>query len=374
MADSRRGLASNGLVVSLRAQCGLEMWGDSADNKKELSGIEGLSEMFRRMPVGLYRTAPGGELLAANMALANLLGYDTVDELKTARASVESVYVDPSQREKWIEAISEVGVIQEFDVELKRPDGSTLWVQDTARAIRDETGSILFFEGALIEVTEKVMAKKAKDEFIATVSHELRNPIAVMLGLGEELASHYETFSDEDRREMAQLIARQAEDASWLIEDLLVAYRDDASRLAVSPSDFDITKQAERVLEVAERPIRLEVRGEESQVHADPRRTRQIIRNLVSNAIRYGGDEVVIRIEPIGDRVELSVCDSGQAIASLEVEKIFRPFETGSGEQHPKSVGLGLTVARRLARLMEGDLVYRFSDGLSCFVLSLPSA
>lgn len=344
-----------------------------ADENREMSDVQGLSSMFRRMPVALYRTSPNGEILAANVALANLLGFDTVDEAKAGLASVDSVYVDPSQRRNWVEQL-EAGVIYEFDVELRRRDGSTVWVSDTARAVRDESGEVLFYEGALIDVTEKVKARRAKDEFIATVSHELRNPIAVMLGLGEELSTHYETFDDEDRRELAKLIARQAEDASWLIEDLLVAYRDDLSKVSIAAEEFDLTKATERVLEVVEGDVSLEVHGGEALVLADPRRTRQIIRNLVSNAFRYGGKDVSVKAEPIGDRIELTVSDSGPEIPSQEVERLFKAFETGTGKQHPKSVGLGLSVARRLARLMDGDLVYRYQDDMSCFVLSLPRA
>jgi len=118
----------------------------------------------------------------------------------------------------------------------------------------------------------------------------------------------------------------------------------------------------------------VEVLAEPTSTYADPRRTRQILRNLVSNALRYGGDEVAIQIEPIGDRVELRVCDSGPPIQAHEVERVFRPFEIGTGSQHPKSVGLGLSVARKLARLMDGDLTYRYQSGRSTFVLSLPAA
>lgn len=352
---------------------GLEESAVLADNHREMPVIEELSELFLRMPVALYRTTEGGKILAANTAMANLLGYVTVEELMADLATIETVYVDPSQRKHWIDEISVANAVNDFDVELKRSDGSTVWVRDTARAIRDVDGRIAYFEGALIDQTEKIKAKQASDEFLATVSHELRNPIAVMLGMGEELANNYDTFSDEDRRDMARLIARQADDAAWLIEDLLVAYRADVGRVAISPQDFEITKETERVLEVVDQPIELEVRGEESRVHADPRRARQIIRNLVSNAIRYGGEQVFVRIEPTGDRVEVRVCDDGEAIPQQELERIFKPFETGTGEQHPKSVGLGLSVARKLARLMEGDLTYRHVEGFSCFVLSLPS-
>ena len=339
-----------------------------------MTGIEELGDLFQRMPVALYRTSPNGNLLAANTALANLLGFDSVEIARQELATVETVYVDPAERGRWLEAIDKAGIVYDFDVELKRPDGTTVWVQDTARAVRDDQGQVVYYEGALIDMTEKVRVQKAKDEFLATVSHELRSPIAVVLGMGEELANNYDSFSDEDRRDMANVIARQADDASWLIEDLLVAYRDDISRLPVSLQDFDIIKSVQRVLEVIDYPVALEVRGEEALVHADSRRTRQVVRNLVSNALRHGGDRVVMRIEPVGDHVEVRVCDDGDAIDVDEVERIFKPFETAGGSPHPRSVGLGLPVARKLARLMEGDLTYRHANRMSCFVLSLPAA
>ncbi len=335
--------------------------------------MDDIGDFFRRIPVALYRTTPDGKLVSGNDALARMLGYDNLEEMQANVISVGTIYVDPDNRFHWLEMMAVKGIVHDFDVELVRPDGSTIWVQDTACAVKDSKGRILHFDGALIDITGKVEARRAKDEFVATVSHELRNPIAVVVGLGEELFANYDTFTDEDRREIAALIARQAEDASWLIEDLLVAYRDDVSRVTVFPQVFDIVKETERVLEVVDYPIAVEVRGEEARVYADPRRTRQIVRNLVSNALRYGGAEVSIRMEVIGDRLELRVCDNGPPIDSEDVEKIFRPFERGSGPEHPKSVGLGLSVGRRLARLMNGDLTYRHSNGMTCFVLSLPS-
>jgi signal transduction histidine kinase len=206
------------------------------------------------------------------------------------------------------------------------------------------------------------------------VSHELRNPIAVVVGLGEELANNYESFTDMQRRDIAHLIARQADEAGWLIEDLLVAYRDDLDQLRVTPETFDVIKEIERVLEVVDYPIATPTYEGSTSVYADPGRTRQILRNLVSNAIRYGGDKIEMRLARVGDRIEIGVSDSGGPISEADVERIFRPYEQGSGPQHPKSVGLGLTVARRLARLMDGDLVYRYESGWSNFVLSLPSA
>jgi Amt family ammonium transporter len=339
-----------------------------------MNGMDELKAFFTRMPVAFYRTSTTGKLVAANPALANVLGFDSVEELLTRLATVETVYMEPGERALWLDRIASEGVILDFDVELARPDGKTIWVRDSARAIRDENGEIQYYEGSLVDVTDKMEAQKDKDDFIATVSHELRNPLAAMLGLGRELADNYETFTDEDRREMAEMIARQADDASWLIEDLLVAYRHNLSQVAVTLQQFDVTKEIERVLEVVDRPIEIRVLNGAPHLMADPRRTRQILRNLVSNAMRYGGDELQVSIAEAGDRVEVKVQDSGERIPHAEVERIFRAYERGKGPSHSGSVGLGLNVARRLARLMDGDLTYRYQDGWSSFVLSLPSA
>jgi PAS domain S-box-containing protein len=336
--------------------------------------MDDLTAFFNRMPVAFYRTSTDGALVAANRALAGILGYESVPDLMDAVETVESVYMDPPQRAQWLETMATLGVVLDFDVELTRPDGSTIWVRDSARAIRGEDGEITYYEGSLVDVTDKIHAQTEKDEFVATVSHELRNPLAAILGLGRELADNYDSFSDDDRREMAEVIARQADDASWLIEDLLVAYRRDINQVAISIEEFDVTKEVERVLEAADKNITLELVETSTMVAADPRRTRQILRNLVSNATRYGTDPIQIAMVKVGDRIEVKVQDAGEPISDVDMERMFRSYERGKAPHHPKSVGLGLSVARRLARLMDGDLVYRHQDGWSTFVLSLPSA
>ncbi|HZD23516.1 MAG TPA: PAS domain S-box protein, partial [Acidimicrobiia bacterium] len=202
--------------------------------------IGGIEELFARLPVALYRSTPEGTLLAGNPALARLLGYTSVDEMMGRAESVAAVYVDASKRQVWLDRIAESGEVHDFEAEFKRRDGDTVWVQDTARAVYDDDGRLLYCEGALIDVTEKVKAKKARDEFVATVSHELRNPVAVLLGLAQELAADYDGFSDRERLEIVELMAGQADDASWIIEDLLVAQREDMSQVSVAKEAFNV--------------------------------------------------------------------------------------------------------------------------------------
>lgn len=346
----------------------------SADKHTDMSAASELGDLFSRVPVALYRTDEAGNLLIANEALVTLLGYENLEHLRSSLTEVSSVYVDPSQREGWIRQMNEHGLVFDFDVEFKRADGTTIWVQDTARAIRDDNGELMYYEGALIDVTDKVEATKARDQFLATVSHELRNPIAAVVGLSHELADRYDVFDEAERRELREMIARQADDASWLIEDLLVAYRDDVSEVSISPEEFDVVETTTQVLEVASVDVELETTEEASMVRADPRRTRQIIRNLVNNAINHGGDEIVVRVERGEDAVHVKVCDNGEPIPEADLKQIFQAYKRGSRSKHPSSVGLGLPVARQLARLMGGDVSYSHRDGRSVFTLTLQKA
>jgi len=334
--------------------------------------IDDLREALDRVPVALYRTAPDGRLIGGNRALASLLGFADLEGALAHLADVESVYADPEARRRWLQRIEDEGVIYDFDIELRRPDGSSIWVRDSARAIRDQDGQTRYYEGSLVDVTDKINAQRDRDEFVATVSHELRNPITVLVGMGSELAKNYDAFSDEDRRDMAFLIERQAEDAAGIIEDLLVASRDDL-QLNVSTVDFDIAEEVGRVLEVVDHDVTVRGNGASTVVQGDPHRTRQILRNLVSNAIRYGKDPLEVHVKRIDDKVELRVCDSGDRIDDADRDRIFTAYQRGSGEAHPKSIGLGLGVARRLAGLMGGSLEYDHDGTWSSFVLTLPA-
>lgn len=352
----------------------MEKRGQSADKRDVTTLIGGIEELFARLPVALYRSAPDGTLLAGNPALARLLGYDTLDEMLERTTSVEAVYVDPSKRGLWLDRISRSGEVHDFEVEFKRRDGDTVWVQDTARGVYDDDGQLLYCEGALIDVTDKVKARKARDEFVATVSHELRNPISVLLGLAQELATDYDGFSELERREIADVMALQADDASWIIEDLLVAYREDMSKVSVAHEPFDVMDEIERVLDSEEAKIGVELGEDARLVLGDPRRTRQILRNLISNAVRYGGDVVKVATRRNDDSIDILVCDSGDPLDPDEAQRIFESYERGSGLLDARSVGLGLSVARKLAALMGGELVYEHNDGFSSFIVTLPAA
>ncbi len=221
---------------------------------------------------------------------------------------------------------------------------------------------------------------RSKDQFIATVSHELRTPLTTVLGLSHELGERRGAFSDEELDEIVSLIANESSELSNLIEDLLVGARADVSTLTLHPQFVDIQTELASVVDGhSHQRGGVEVPVERFSPHdklwADPLRFRQIVRNLLSNAARYGGQQVWIEIADRNDQIVVSVVDDGNGVPPALEAKIFEAYESGENGTmaQPGSVGLGLAVSRRLAILMGGSLDYSRSEGETRFELALPS-
>lgn len=217
----------------------------------------------------------------------------------------------------------------------------------------------------------------SKDRFVASVSHELRTPLSAVLGFAEELRANADSFRAEELNDMLELIAGQSREMADMVEDLLVSARVDIGMVTIHPKDVYLRSQTEAVLAGLGSAIDqdIEVVGGRGRVWADPSRTRQIIRNLLTNAVRYGGDHVVVEAVEVADGTVLTVRDDGPGLDPTQWETIFEPYQRAHDvPTQPASIGLGLTVSRQLARLMGGDLTYRTGDDGSVFTLSLPSS
>lgn len=218
----------------------------------------------------------------------------------------------------------------------------------------------------------------AKDELIASVGHELRTPLTAVLGFAEMLKIGNESdMAKADRTEMVDFIAREAFDLSGIIDDLIVAARIEIGKLEVARVPTVLRAQAAQVLDGLDSEVAAGIRilGDEASALADPGRVRQILRNLITNALRYGGDNIEIVVSTDEHSALLEVCDDGPGLPEDEWESIFDPYYRYHGEpSQPGSVGLGLTVARGLAELMDGTLTYRHHDARSIFALRLPQS
>lgn len=223
-------------------------------------------------------------------------------------------------------------------------------------------------------------ARHIKNDFVSMVSHELRTPLTSIAGFAQTLSDDWTRLSKPEIEEFLGYIAKQANYLGDLVEDVLVIPRLEAGRLRFKSEVFDL---GEMIGEVAQMLFSNSGGGEAAvsiphgvRVQADAKRVQQVIRNLLENARKYGGDQVLVEGLTHGEQYVLVVSDNGPGVPDAATDTIFEHFEQISkGDSRSSSgIGLGLPIARSLARAMGGDVWYerRFPTG-SRFCFSLPA-
>ncbi len=257
--------------------------------------------------------------------------------------------------------------------------GRELWVSISAVEFPD--GTVY----ALRDLTEERGIERMKNEFVATVSHELRTPLAAVYGAAMTLRRQDVELDDERRARLLAVIASESERLARIIDQVLAASRLDAGTFVFAPERCDPVLLALEVVEAARAHLPDSVAVELvpcdglPPVEADPDMLRQVLANLVDNAVKYSpaGGHVRVSLEPHESRVLFVVRDQGLGIPLREQARIFEKFyrldpnlTRGVG-----GTGLGLYICRELVRRMEGRIwVASREDEGSTFFFELPAA
>jgi signal transduction histidine kinase len=213
---------------------------------------------------------------------------------------------------------------------------------------------------------------RAKDDFIASISHELRTPLTSIYGFSEYLVLT-DALDPEETVELVALIHEDSVELSRMIEDLLTAARVESDALKFTYDYVDLRDETLAATGAMTRSgTTVQIMGD-VLCWADANRVRQIVRNLVSNAIKHGGPTVDVYLESDGDRAVLTVSDNGEEMdPDLERRMFDRFVHDGVETLLTGSVGLGLSIARSLARTMGGDIRFVRAGGWTNFEVSLP--
>ena len=301
--------------------------------------------------------------------------------------------VHPDDRERVAEAIRSAvaqGGPYHAEYRIVRADGSMRWVDGVGQVFRDRDGRSSHMVGVCSDVTDRKQAEEAlkdadrrKDEFLAVLSHELRNPINAVVGWAQILKSG--ALSGDTVRHGLDVIERNARAEAKLVESLLDLSRISTGKLDLQLRAMDLGSVASAAVENA-RPlakakdvaVALESPSEPVPVVADAARLEQVLTNLLSNAVKFtpAGGHVRVQLERADPRVIVRVIDSGKGIAPEFLPFVFDRFRQADSrrERHHGGLGLGLAVVRELVQA-HGGTVTADSAGVglgSTFTITLP--
>jgi two-component system OmpR family sensor kinase len=234
-------------------------------------------------------------------------------------------------------------------------------------------------DSARVEMNSRVRAERriiqAKDEFISNISHELRTPLTSIYGFSEILVEQG-LIDPKEAQTLISVINEESAELNRMVEDLLTVARAEAGTIAYNFAGLDLAEELATVVRPLQRAgMAIEVACPPLRIQADQLRTRQVLRNLLSNAHRWGGDEIYITAHQTGATAVVTVADNGPGVAPEMEHKLFtRYMHEGDTALTTGTIGLGLAASKILLDGMGGEIHYERDDGWTRFVVYLPMA
>ena len=340
-----------------------------------------------------------GILTEVNKAFVKSWGYESQEEV--IGKPIPDFLADPAEAKEIVEALISSDA-WEGDYSAKRKDGSVFTAHGLATVVRDETGDIIGFQSSVIDVSERKRvesllseakevaeaASRAKSQFLANMSHEIRTPITSIVGFAELLEG---TDISETQKRYLKTISSSAENLMLIVNDILDLSKIEAGKVKLVHKEFDLRKLVNEVIDNYASELRtkkLAVKIDTAvdvpaMLAGDPVRLKQILLNLVNNAIKFtdqGGVELSVKVEEHQRSVVLlrfDVTDTGIGLGEESLDKLFMPFSQVDSSFTRKygGAGLGLAICKTLATLMGGEVWVDSAVGVgSTFHLRLPFA
>ncbi|RFP91044.1 response regulator [Rhodobacteraceae bacterium 63075] len=361
--------------------------------------IRRLALVARNASDSIFMADADGKILWVNEAFTEMTGYPPDEAIGTTPAELlDSEQTDPEVSEQIISSVRK-GIPLRTEILNRRKDGKEIWVETNQVPVCRADGSVEFVIAIERDITdarrhaEELAAAKraaekgerAKAQFLATMSHEIRTPMNGIIGMAELLR---DAQLPKEHASYVETIRYSAEALMRIINDILDFSKLDAGKSVICAVDFDLLACVEGALSIL-RPkavengiyLDLDCAGPlPERLHGDDGRIRQILINIVGNAIKFthkGGVTLRLSSEPRQDGALLTfeVIDTGIGIAPDRLSTIFDEFNQADGEVTRKygGTGLGLTISRILAREMGGDITIRSTEGEgSHFTITLP--
>lgn len=380
-----------------------------------------LRSIFDNMHDTFYRADQNGIIVRLSDSIDALLGYTTEELLGTP---LTNLYLDPEGRKKFLRALRDNdGSVVDFEAQLVKKDGSIIWVSTNAHHYIDQRGEVMGVEGTTRDITERKQAEyelrqhrhhledmvqartaelsvakeqaesanQAKSEFLANMSHELRTPVHTILSFAEIGMNKLDSSKDEKLARYFSRILEGGKRQLHLLNDLLDLAKLEAQATVYEFTEGDIQHviqdqldQHETLLLEKELQVAVDPTDISTEISFDVSRIEQVIRNLISNAIKFSDKGKTIRIStglseiPINNTtipaLAVTISDEGVGVPEGELEAIFDKFtqssktRTGAG-----GTGLGLAICQEIITAHSGEIwVTNNQHGGASFTFTLP--
>ncbi len=375
---------------------------DVTERKKAEEALKEAEEKYRSIfenaVEGIFQSTPEGRFISANPALVRILGYESPEELITDRTNIATQhYVNPAFRDELERMLAEQGIVVGFECEVFRKDGIKIWVEENIRAIRDESGALLYYEGSIEDMTERKMLEEqlrqsqkleAIGQLAGGIAHDFNNLLTAINGYSDLVLRRLQAA--DPLRHNVEEIKKAGERAAALTRHLLAFSR----KQVLQPVAIDLNTIVSDMEKMLRRLIgedvelRTVLASELGTIKADPGQIEQVILNLAVNArdaMPQGGKLTIetenvyideeyathhVAVKP-GHYVMLAVSDTGTGIDEKTRAHIFEPFFTT--KEVGKGTGLGLSTVYGIVKQSGGNIwVYSEVGQGTTFKVYLP--
>jgi two-component system, sensor histidine kinase and response regulator len=344
--------------------------------------------LFNSVPVGVFITSAEEKVIEANPRFVAMLGFENEESLK--RVNVSELWKRPEERQQLNALLAREGVVENREAEFRRPDGTIVWCVVSAHVVHDAAGEIDRYEGVAVDITERKLAEqelsrardaalegvRIKSEFMSNMSHEIRTPLNGIIGMNELLL---DSGLNAEQFECAKTAAECGGLLMTIVDGILDFSKLIEGKVVLERIDFDLPRVLESTIEsFAEKAhskglelILAVAGGVPAIVSGDPNRLRQVLNNLIGNALKFTDTgEVVVSVAMQAQThdkmtIRFAVRDTGIGIPLALQAALFSPFSQADASTTRKygGTGLGLTISAKLAEGMEGKIDIESASG-----------